>query len=72
MVYLDSVVDEIPDALIPQVLYEPGQGTIKFSIRLLRGNTPVVERNVELPTGSMETLGQALVAEIITASGTAK
>ncbi|MGD0109797.1 MAG: caspase family protein, partial [Rhodopila sp.] len=72
LVYLDSVVDEIPDALIPQVLYEPGQGTIKFSIRLLRGNTPVVERNVELPTGSMETLGQALVAEIITASGTAK
>ena len=72
VVYLDSVVDEIPDALIPQVLYEPGRGTIKFSIRLLRGNTPVVERNVELPTGSTEMLGQALVAEIITASGTAK
>ena len=72
LVYLDSVVDEIPDALIPQVLYEPGQVSVKFSIRLLRGNTPVVERNVELPTGSAEALGKALVAEIIVASGTAK
>jgi hypothetical protein len=51
LVYLDSVVDEMPDALIPQVLYDSGQGTIIFSIRLLRGNTLVVERTIELAAG---------------------
>jgi hypothetical protein len=72
LVYLDSVVDEVPDALIPQVLYESGQGTIKFSIRLLRDNTPVVERSIELPVGTTETLSKALVAEIVAASGRAQ
>ena len=72
VVYLDSVVDEVPDALIPQVLYESSGETVKFTIRLLRNNATVAEQSLELPLGSPETLSRALAVELIAASGRIK
>lgn len=72
VVYLDSVVDEVPDALIPQVLDESVGDTIKFTIRLLRNNVPVVESSLELPVGTPEALSKVLAIEVIAASKGAK
>ncbi|MGA3018866.1 MAG: caspase family protein, partial [Bryobacteraceae bacterium] len=69
IVYLDSVVDEVPDALIPQLRYTVEGDKVKVRLRLLQNGKPVVERNLELPKGETVQLGRALRAAIVSESG---
>ena len=72
IVYLDSVVDEVPDALIPQVQYTVDGDKVKVRLRLLQNGKPVVERNLELPKGDTAQLSSALLAAIVSESGNVK
>jgi hypothetical protein len=72
IVYLDSVVDEVPDALIPQIRYAVVGGKVKVRLRLLQNGKPVAERNLELPVGAAGQLSGALLPAIIAESGKVK
>src|SRR5271157_837303 len=72
IVYLDSVVDEVPDALIPQVRYTVEGDKVKVRLRLLQNGKPVVEQNLELPNGDAAQLSSALLAAIVSESGRVK
>ena len=51
IVYVDSVVDEVPDALIPQIRYSVADAAVKIRLRLLQNGRPVAERILKLPVG---------------------
>jgi WD40 repeat protein len=72
IVYLDSVVDEVPDALIPQVRYTVEGDKVKVRLRLLQNGKPVAERNLELPKGETGELSRALLRSIVAESGRVK
>jgi uncharacterized caspase-like protein len=72
IVYLDSVVDEVPDALISQVRYTVDGDKVKVRLRLLQNGKSVVERNLELPKGDAAQLSSALLAAIVSESGKVK
>ena len=68
IVYLDAVVDEVPDALIPQVRYTLAGATVKVRLRLVRNGKPAVERNLELPAGDAGALSAQILPAIISLS----
>jgi WD40 repeat protein len=68
IVYLDSVVDEVPDGLIPQVRYSVVGDKVKIRLRLLQNGKPAAERNLELATGNLAHLTSALVPIILSES----
>ena len=72
IVYLDSVVDEVPDALIPQVRYTVEGDKVKVRLRLLQNGKPVAERNLELPKGEAGQLSGGLLGAIVSESGKVK
>jgi hypothetical protein len=72
IVYLDSVVDEVPDALIPQVRYTVEGDKVKVRLRLLQNGKPVAEQNLELPNGEAGRLSGALLGAIVSESGKVK
>ena len=72
IVYLDSVVDEVPQALIPQVIYSVNGEKIQMSIRLLRDGTILVEHSLVLATHDPSRLAKALLVEIVKESGKVK
>ena len=65
LVYLDQVVDEVPDALIPVIRYAASGDQVKIRLRLLKNGKPVAERNFELPGGDAAELGRKLAAEVV-------
>jgi WD40 repeat protein len=69
IVYLDSVVDEVPDALIPQVRYVVANNRVKARLRLLQNGKPIAERNIEIESKEASVLSKELVTNIIAASG---
>ena len=66
IVYLDSVVDEVPDAWIPQIRYTVAGDTVRVRLRLLQNGKPAVERNLELAKADAEQLSQPLLTAIVT------
>ena len=68
IVYLDSVVDEVPDALIPQVRYTVVGDKVKVRLRLLRNGESVAEQNLELPKGEAAQLSRTLLPLIVSES----
>jgi hypothetical protein len=72
IVYLDSVVDEVPDALIPQVRYSVAGDKVKARLRLLQNGKPVAERNLELAKGEATVISKALAQAIIAESGSVR
>jgi WD40 repeat protein len=65
IVYLDSIVDDVQDALIPQVRYAINGEKIKVRLRLLRNGAPAMERNVELPRDAANRMGKDLSRIIV-------
>jgi hypothetical protein len=65
IVYLDSVVDEAPDALIPQVRYKLEGERVTARLRLLRNGVPLVQKTVELNRRPPAEMGKALAAIIV-------
>ena len=72
IVYLDSVVDEVPDALIPQVRYTVEGDKVKIRLRLLQSGKAVAELNLELPKGETGQMSRALLSAIVAESGRVK
>jgi WD40 repeat protein len=66
--YLDSVVDEVPDALIPLIRYSVEGQSLKVRLRLLRNGKPVWDRNLELAGTDAEKASQQLATEIVAAA----
>jgi hypothetical protein len=72
VVYLDQVVDEVPDALIPQVRYSVAGNKLQARLRLLQNGKPVAQRNMELARSEPAVMSKALVQEIVVLSGNVK
>jgi WD40 repeat protein len=71
-VYLDSVADEVPDALIPQVRYSMAGPKVRIRLRLLRDGQPVTERNFEVEAGQRDVLVQNILTAILEESDKVK
>jgi hypothetical protein len=63
LVYLDDVSEDIPDSYRPQVIYN--SQTNRFTVRLLRFNDVVAQRESNLPKQDAEALAKVLVQEIL-------
>lgn len=63
--YLDSVVDEVPDAMAPQVRYHVSGGEATVRLRLLRDGQPVLERSLTLPTTEIAEMARQLAKQIV-------
>lgn len=68
--YLDSVIDDVPDALIPQVRYVVAGDRVRIRLRLLQNGKVVSERNLEVEKSDATHISQVTVNEIITLSKT--
>jgi WD40 repeat protein len=72
VVYLDQVVDEVPDALIPVLRYAVEGDRLRVRLRLLRNGKPVTDRALELAGADPAQLAKRLVGEVIADSGNVK
>jgi hypothetical protein len=65
IVYLDSVVDEVPEAVTPQVLYSLSGETVRFQIRLLQEGKLVLEQAFETHKAEPSELAKMLLKRIV-------
>lgn len=72
IVYLDSVEDEVPDSLKPQVRYAVTGGRVNLRLRLLRNGARVVERNIESNRSDPRELAKVLLEAVLAESAKLK
>jgi WD40 repeat protein len=66
LVYLDNVVGDVADALMPRVRYQRTSGSLRATLRLVRGSSVIHQQDVTLPENA-SAASQVLAAEILAA-----
>jgi len=65
IVYLDTVVDEVPGALLPRVQYDVIDGLVRARLRLMQNGLVVADRSVEFKQERPDEMARTLMKVIL-------